>query len=402
MGGVDGVDAVLAGSAPRAVGPMTERAARRLLTLCAEGGDARLGARVAAVGAVAAAAEIVRGASPLAHAADLATRLPSGLPDPSFCGDLEDVVEALTPGGADRDMRFVIPGDAEWPSQLHDLGPRAPLGLWVSGAGSLRLLALRSVSIVGSRAATSYGEAVARAFSADLAEHGWCVVSGGAFGIDAAAHRGALSAGGSTVCVLAGGVDVAYPRSHASLLDAIRSEGLLVSEAPPGSAAMRHRFLTRNRVIAALTRGTVVVEAAQRSGSRTTAREASELGRLVMAVPGPVTSVMSGGCHDLVREGVAVLIATPDHVRELVGPLEVDPADGLEAASPGGPGGQADLLSPREARVLDAVPLRRAAELSSLSRVAGIAPADVLAALGILEASGLIRRSAEGWQRRRA
>lgn len=367
-----------------------DRAARMLLGHLSEGGDPRLGAHVARAGAPAAAMEILRGASALPHAADLATRLPRGFPDRAFCGPLEELVGDDIARSQRLGARFVVPGDAEWPTQLEDLGVRTPLGLWLSGGGHLRLLAVRSIAVVGARAATSYGEGIARTVAAECAARGWCVVSGGAFGIDAAAHRGVLGVDGATACVLACGVDVAYPRSHVSLLEAIRQSGLLLSEAPFGATAMRQRFLTRNRIIAALTRGTVVVEAALRSGSRTTAREAADLNRHVMAVPGPVTSPMSAGCHALVREGGAALVTTADEVLELVGDIGAEmPAQVTESPS----------LSAREARVLDAVPVRRAAPLASLARVAGIAPTDVLVALGILEASGRVRRLPEGWVR---
>lgn len=376
----------------RGVASAEERAARMLLGRLSEGGDPRLGARVARAGASAAAVEILRGSSTLPHAADLATRLPRGFPDRGFSDSLEELVGDDIARSERLGARFVVPGDAEWPTQLDDLGARAPLGLWLCGGGHLRLLAVRSIAVVGARAATSYGEGIARTLAAECAARGWCVISGGAFGIDAAAHRGVLGVDGATACVLACGVDIAYPRSHVSLLEAIRHSGLLVSEAPFGAAAMRQRFLTRNRIIAALTRGTVVVEAALRSGSRTTAREAADLNRHVMAVPGPVTSPMSAGCHALLREGGAALVTTADEVLELVGGIGADmPAEGL--------GSPATSLSPREARVLDAVPMRRAAPLASLARVAGIAPTDVLVALGILEASGRVRRLPEGWVR---
>ncbi|HLZ36978.1 MAG TPA: DNA-processing protein DprA [Mycobacteriales bacterium] len=181
--------------------------------------------------------------------------------------------------------RFVCPGDAEWPSQLDDLHATRPFGLWLRGGSHLRLVAVRSVAVVGARAATAYGEHVSGELAADLADAGWAVVSGGAFGVDAASHRGALAAGGATVAVLASGIDVPYPRGHDTLFDRIAHEGLLVTDWPPGAAPARLRFLVRKRVIAALTRGTVVVEAAARSGALNTARHARELGRLVMAGP---------------------------------------------------------------------------------------------------------------------
>ena len=183
----------------------------------------------------------------------------------------------------------IRPQTAQWPQQLADLDSGAPTRLWTSGTGHLRLLALRSVAIVGARNATPYGMTVAGAVAAELTAAGWLVVSGAAFGIDAAAHRGALAAGGATIAVMAGGVDVPVPRSHAPLLARINDQGLLVSEYPPGTMPRKHSFLERNRLIAALSRATIVVEAGSRSGSLNTADWAATLGRPVLAVPGPVT-----------------------------------------------------------------------------------------------------------------
>ena len=218
--------------------------------------------------------------------------------------------------------RLVTPEDDEWPAlPLHALvlataaepedpkhqsartvAPVPPLALWVRGPGRLDELADRSVAIVGSRASTAYGEHVAGEFGYQLAERGWTVVSGGAYGIDAAAHRGALAAEGPTIAVLACGVDRPYPAGNGALLHRIAESGLVVSEWPPGAAPHQHRFLVRNRLIAGLTRGTVVVEAAARSGAVATANRARKLGKQVMVVPGPVTSAMSVGCHELLRE----------------------------------------------------------------------------------------------------
>ncbi|HET6213024.1 MAG TPA: DNA-processing protein DprA, partial [Micromonosporaceae bacterium] len=210
--------------------------------------------------------------------------------------------------------RIVTPEDADWPARLADLArisrddPRRidrdtypPTCLWVRGAWPVAEAFSRSVAVVGARAATSYGEHVATEIGYGLAERGWTVVSGGAFGIDAAAHRGALAAAGLTVAVLACGIDRPYPLGHASLFERISDEGLLISEWPPGAEPHRHRFLVRNRVIAAATRGTVVVEAAARSGAAQTLRRAAQLNRVAMAVPGPVTSAMSVGCHEALR-----------------------------------------------------------------------------------------------------
>lgn len=219
------------------------------------------------------------------------------------------------------DARFVIPGDLEWPQQLNDL-QAPPIGLYVRGEADLRMLALSSIAIVGSRAASAYGVRVASDLAADLAERGWSIVSGAAFGIDAAAHRGALAVGGLTAAVLANGIDEAYPRAHTDLIRRISENGVVLSEVPPGSHPTRARFLTRNRLIAALTRGTVVVEAALRSGSLRTASQAEDLLRVVMAVPGPIDSPSSAGAHRWIAERRAELVTSAAEVIELVGSLE--------------------------------------------------------------------------------
>jgi len=213
-------------------------------------------------------------------------------------------------------VRLVSPGDAEWPSRVDDLGEETPLALWARGAGRLDETAGRSVSIIGSRAATAYGMHVAGDIASEVARRGWTVVSGAAYGIDGAAHRGALAAGGTTVAVLACGVDRAYPAGHADLIDAIGQAGVIVSEQPPGRLVSRTRFLDRNRLIAALSTGTVVVEASRMSGSMHTARHVAELGRPLMAVPGPVISAASGGCHQLIRSCDAMLVTCDTEVME--------------------------------------------------------------------------------------
>jgi DNA processing protein len=216
-------------------------------------------------------------------------------------------------------------------------------------------------------------------------------VSGGAFGIDRAAHLGALAAQGLTVAVLACGVDLAYPPSNDALFARIGADGLIVSEVPPGSAPHRTRFLVRNRVIAALTRGTVVVEAALRSGSLSTAHEAERLGRPVLGVPGPVTSEQSRGVHRALRQG-ALLVTSAAEVVEAVGGIGVD-----LAPEPSGRVDPRDALDPLAARVLDAVPVRRAVTLDSVARTAGVTPAETAAALGLLELAGFVRLGPEGW-----
>ena len=200
----------------------------------------------------------------------------------------------------------VIPGDRDWPAALTDLGEREPFVLWTRGAASFLSRPFTDLlTITGSRAATSYGERVAAEFATDLARDGRVVVAGGAYGIEGAAHRAALAAGGDTVAVLAGGVDCPYPAGHRDLLDQIAGVGLLVSETPPGATPTRHRFLARSRLLAALSNTTIVVEAGVRSGALHTARQAYDLGRNVGAIPGPVTSAASTGPHQLIGDGRA-------------------------------------------------------------------------------------------------
>ncbi|MFI8894062.1 DNA-processing protein DprA [Streptomyces paradoxus] len=291
----------------------------------------------------------------------------------------------------DAGMRFVSPGDAEWPGQLDDLGDARPLGLWVRGRPSLRMWALRSVAVVGARACTEYGAHMAATLAAGLAEQGWVVVSGGAYGVDGAAHRGALGAGGATVAVLACGVDRPYPRGHTQLISRIAEQGLVIGELPPGDHPTPSRFILRNRVIAALTRGTVVVEAAHRSGSLVTARAAQRLGRHTMGVPGPATSGLSAGVHDLLR-GEAALVTDVADIVELVGDM------GELAPDRRGPVLPRDLLEPATRQVLAALPGRGSARPDEIARSAQTAQDDAIARLYELRALGYVERHGDGWK----
>ncbi|KJK37792.1 DNA polymerase III subunit beta [Streptomyces variegatus] len=291
----------------------------------------------------------------------------------------------------DAGVRFVTPGGAEWPGQLDDLGDARPLGLWVRGRPSLRMWALKSVAVVGARACTEYGAHMAATLAAGLAEQGWVVVSGGAYGVDGAAHRGALGAGGATVAVLACGVDRPYPRGHTRLISRIAEQGLVIGELPPGDHPTPSRFILRNRVIAALTRGTVVVEAAHRSGSLVTARAAQRLGRHTMGVPGPATSGLSAGVHDLLR-AEAVLVTDVADVVELVGDI------GELAPDRRGPVLPRDLLEPAARQVLAALPGRGVARPDEIARSAQTAPDDAIARLYELRALGYVERHGDGWK----
>ena len=339
---------------------------------------------------------------------------------------------------AGRDgIRLICPEDAEWPSVLDQLGPARPYALWLRGNADLRFACSRSVSMVGSRAATSYGAHVAGEMSADLGERGWAVVSGGAYGIDAAAHRGALAAEGVTIAVLACGVDYPYPAGHADLFAAICAQGLVVSEWPPGSRPARTRFLIRNRVIAALACGTVIVEAGERSGALNTARHAADLGKPLMAVPGPVTSAQSAGCHRILREWGATCVTRAADIIEMLSPLCVPdplaPGGGPQAAAGAScagasyadaqaadawPRGQSprsravmlpadddapcrDDLDADCARVLDALPSRGGAGTSTIAVEAGVDLDTVLRCVGQLAGLGFIERCDRGWRLRR-
>jgi DNA processing protein len=290
--------------------------------------------------------------------------------------------------------RLVCPGDEEWPIGLDDLSRIGAdcLGLWVRGRESLTVLCDRAVAIVGTRAATDYGVGVARGLAIGLVERGWTVVSGLALGIDAAAHRGALAAGGPTIGVMACGVDKPYPKAHTDLARACAEAGAVVSEHPLGSAPHRARFLVRNRLIAALSAGTVVVEAAPRSGARSTARHAGELFRHVMAVPGPVSAITSAGCHQLLRDRPdTVLVTKVDEVLEQVGPL------GQFAERVSGPVRRRDLLGPVVSRVFEAVPVNRPAPLERIAVTSGLRVDAVEPALAALAAAGLAVERDGGW-----
>ena len=298
-------------------------------------------------------------------------------------------------------IRLVCPVDPQWPGRLDELGAARPYALWLRGRADPRQACLHSVSMVGSRAATGYGAHVAGEIAADLGERGWTVVSGGAYGIDAAAHRGALVTGAITIAVLACGVDFPYPAGHADLFTAIAEQGLVISEWPPGRQPARLRFLVRNRTIAALSCGTVVVEAGERSGALNTARHAAQLGKPLMAVPGPVTSAQSAGCHRIIREWDATCVTRADHVIEMLSPLGTAPTETTAAAAPSGATRARDALDLDSARVLDALPARGAAGTSTIAAEAGVDLDTVLRCLGLLAGSGLIERCDRGWRLRK-
>lgn len=295
---------------------------------------------------------------------------------------------------------FICPEDPQWPAAAFDSfqasgsGLFPPLGVYLRGTG-LPLQPSGAVTIVGSRASTEYGRRCASEIAAELAAHGLTIVSGAAFGIDAAAHRGALSVRGrgSTAAVLACGIDIVYPVAHRELVAEIADRGALLSEYPPGTTPARHRFLARNRLIAALASVTVVVEAGRRSGTVSTANAAAALNRVVMAVPGPVTSAMSVGCHDLLRSGQVVIATNGQDVLEAAG---VRTALGAHEV----PHRLTDDLSPVVGRVYEALPGSGTRTVRELATEAGIPAVEVIAALAELDLVGLARADSGTWGRR--
>lgn len=324
----------------------------------------------------------------------------------------------------ERDLRMLerygggllIPEDPGWPRALADLQLAEPIALWMRG----RVLRIpdqeRCIALVGSRDSTSYGANVTGEMASTLVQRGFTVVSGGAYGIDANAHRGALAAARQdpgywgapasegaasasmaqppTLAVMAGGVDRFYPSGNENLLRTVTEQGCVIAEVPPGTNPTRYRFLQRNRLIAALCEVTVVVEARWRSGALNTAHHAEGLSRSVGAVPGSVYSANSAGCHRLLREGAAVCVTDAADIAELAGAAGANLAPEQEGAAALHDGlGVEDLL------LLDALPLRSATTADKLSVVAGLGTASVLAGLGRLELLGLAQRQGGGWKR---
>jgi DNA processing protein len=384
-----------------------ERLARAALTRVAEPGDVTLTGLVSRHGAEAVVAGLRDGNTfGLEQARVWRLRLDGY--DPA--SDLE------VAGGCGA--RLVCPGDEEWPACLDDLagvlglsrrGASAtygsgaggdpirnggvPLALWARGRGHLSDLCARSVALVGSRAATAYGTEVAGDIAYSVASRGISIVSGAAYGVDGAAHRGALGAGAPTVAVLACGVDVTYPRGHATLLQRVVDDGLVLSEVPPGTSPSRIRFLVRNRLIAALGCGTVVVEAALRSGALNTARWAEQLLRPVMGVPGPVTSAMSAGVHQLIRDGIACLVTDGDEVLETVSEMgeHLAPVRAGETRP-------RDHLDELTMRVLEAVPAVRAVGTDRIARTAGLPVHEVQVKLGRLLLQDFVEQCGQQWR----
>jgi DNA processing protein len=372
--------------------------ARVALTLLTEPGNRMVWSMVAEDGAPATLERLLRGDIP-----DSALR--AAVLARSSAGDPRRLAEVALRRTERMGARIVVPADDDWPTGVAALATlqldaggrinqdtRPPLCVWVRGGWPLGEALERSVAIVGARAATSYGTHVTTDIAFGLAEHSWTVVSGGAFGIDAAAHRGALAAGGLTIAVLACGVDRPYPTGNSALFEQIAESGLLISEWPPGADPLRHRFLIRNRVIAAATRGTVMVEAAARSGAAQTMSRVLSLNRVAMVVPGPVTSAMSVGCHEILRiSPQARLVTGLAHVLDEVGRIGeylADPPRGREH--------RRDSLDEDSALLLEAVPRRGTTTPDELAAKAGLGLRTVLRRLSLLEMAGLIVRRDDG------
>lgn len=309
----------------------------------------------------------------------------------------QDLTDAASAGA-----RLLIPEDPQWPhwrfSALDVAANRGarwagtPLALWVRGNDRLAELTERAVAVVGARAASEYGEQLAAELGHTLSTHGFTVVSGAAYGIDGFAHRGALAANSPTIAVLGCGIDQSYPKGHDTLLRQMARDGAVISEYAPGMPPLRHRFLIRNRLIAALSNGTVVVEAGQRSGARNTATTAAALGRVVLAVPGRFNAATSVGCHELIRSGEATLVGRVEDVLEAVGQV----GEGL-ASRPPEERRETDGLDDRSLRVFEALSTRTARSPEQLAVRSGVRIDGVLAVLTSLELRELAVPTESGW-----
>jgi len=378
--------------------------ARAAWSSIAEPGDGVAGVIVEHLGATEALTAVVESWS----AARLARRLAEPDEDPS--GDthqqLEQAVARWRPRLSSAEVirslqqaersstAILLPDDRLWPTGVDDLGPHAPLALWWRGRPEALAVLPRSIALVGARAATGYGENVALEAAAGLVDRGFAIVSGAAYGIDGMAHRSALASRGTTVAFLAGGVDRFYPSGHDALLTRIVEAGSVLSELPCGAAPTKWRFLQRNRLIAATSGATVVLEAGWRSGSLNTAGHAASLGRPLGAVPGPVTSPTSAGCHRLIREYDAVCVTNAADMAQLVG----EPVD-LELDLSGADGSGSARRTSDEVRVFDALSARSPRTVADIARRSGLGTAGVLGALGSLDLEGAVRERDAGWVR---
>lgn len=369
--------------------------ARAAWTGIAEPGDRVAGRLIACLGAGEALACLVERVS----ATEIVQRCAERAPEPPTLRELTAALERWQPrlasgsaivalrAAARLGVRLLTPVHPAWPTGVDDLADHAPLALWLRGNEAALGALGQSISLVGARAATGYGEHVTMEASAGLVDRGYAIVSGAAYGIDGMAHRAALASQGHTLAFLAGGVDRFYPSGHDALLGRIVESGAVLSELPCGAQPTKWRFLQRNRLIAAASQATVVLEAGWRSGSLNTAGHAAALGRPLGAVPGPVTSAASAGCHRLIREFDAVCVTNADEMAEL---------------APTGFAGEGEHLPPNEenpgvVRVLDALSRRSARAVADIAARCGLSANDVTAALGTLQLDGRCAERESGW-----
>jgi DNA processing protein len=391
--GIDTADVEALASAVSA-SPPEEVFARAAWTVIAEPGDRIVGELVAGLGAPAALSMVIerRPAGDIAAAlGEVDQTAPSA---DEIAAGLERWMPRLASSTVQRSLsqaarfgvRLLVPGDADWPAMANDLGPHVPTALWLRGRVDAVQQLCRSIALVGARAATGYGEHVTMEASAGLVDRGYAIVSGAAYGIDGMAHRAALASKGTTVAFLAGGLDRFYPSGHDALLTRVVEEGAVLSEVPCGVPPTKWRFLQRNRLISAMSLATVVLEAGWRSGSLNTAGHAGTLGRPVGAVPGPVTSAASAGCHRLIRENRAVLVTNADEMAALapLGPVVEREAGHSAHAS-------------EASRLLDSMSSRSQRTVDDLARRSGLATGTVQSLLGTLELDGAVRQGDRGW-----
>lgn len=402
------VTRLLAGVHGASDGPRSDPAeifARAAWTCIAEPGDGVAGFAVNALGAAAALRLVLDTAKPERWAAALTEQGEETDPDveaqriESITGAIErwrprlnsvDVVRAIEQG-IRVSAQLLVPGDDLWPAQVGDLGAHAPIALWWRGVPDALRALDNSIALVGARAASGYGEHVAMEAASGLVDRGYAIVSGAAYGIDGMAHRSALASTGLTVAFLAGGLDRFYPRGHDELLTKIANAGCIVSELPCGQEPTKWRFLQRNRLIAASSNATVVIEAGWRSGSLNTASHAAEMGRPLGAVPGPVTSPSSAGCHRLLREYDAVCVTNAAEMAALVGDggHSDDPSNDVTARS-------GDYTSD-ETRLIDALSTRSPRHSTDVARRSGLSVTAVTSTLAFLELAGAVAERENGW-----
>jgi len=367
--------------------------ARSTWLVLAEPGDRLAGAIVGALGAAAALQLLVQR---VPHD-DIVVRLHEAGVDESDLGDLQAGLDRWLPrfssatakralSQASRfGLQLITPSSPHWPTGVDDLGPHGPIALWLRGTTEALDALSDSIALVGARAATGYGEHVTMEASAGLVDRGFAIVSGAAYGIDGMAHRAALASRGTTIAFLAGGLDRFYPSGHDALLTRIVDTGAVLSEVPCGTPPTKWRFLQRNRLIAAASQATVVLEAGYRSGSLNTASHALSIGRPVGVVPGPVTSAASAGCHKLIRGGLVTLVTSPDEMAQLVAPVETTGGYSAEHTD--------------EARLLDTLSTRTPRAASDLAARSGLSVSVVQALLGALELEGRVVEREGGWAR---